>query len=133
LEFGNAIPLFFLTLCCAVTTPIIGVVALVYIRFSLKDTQLAKAILLSVLIVSLLWFAYPIVQLLVATTLIPSDCPGTEFRITPDILGMTLRYASGLLIPGVVSGFLLAFVVVTPITLLVRHLRSRSNMNDQAP
>ncbi len=123
MEFGTAIPLFYLTLCCVLATPIVGLFGTIFIRFSLEDIQLARNIILTVLAVCLLWFLFPFIQVLVAAFMICRTCPDDVFRLTSEMLAATLRFATGLLIPGLATGVLLAFIVVLPVTLLVRRFR----------
>ncbi len=75
MEFGALIPLFYMTLCCLVVTPITGLAALLAIRFALRDTALARNIIITVAAVCLLWFIAPLIQLLVVAIIISQNLP----------------------------------------------------------
>ena len=131
MEFGALIPLWYMTMCCFVVTPLAGLAALAFIRFSLRDIALSKYILATVFLVCLIWFLFPFGQLLYAAIQICRHCPDSTFLPTREILASTFTYAAGLvLIPGTASGFILAFLIVVPTTILVR--KSRKKKEDEA-
>lgn len=111
-------------------TPILGTVALIVIRFSINDRQLAKNIFLSVVIISLLWFLYPFIDLLIGTILSCTTCPESTFKLTQEVIFSSFVYAVRSLIPGVACGFVFAFFIVVPITLLFRQLRRKSDTDE---
>ena len=125
MEFGALIPLFYMTLCCLIVAPFAGIAALAFIRFSLRDITLAKYILATVLFICLIWFLFPFGQLLFAAIQICRECPESTFLSTKEILTGTFKYAVYLaLLPGTTSGFILAFLIVAPTTILIRKIRS---------
>ena len=124
MEFGATIPLFFMGLCFCILTPLIGSALLLFIRFSSRDIVLARNIFITVLIVCLLWFVFPMGQLIYAAIAICRECPDSDFRLTGEIFLSTVSYAFRLaLMPGTASGFLFAFFVVAPATMIVRRSR----------
>jgi hypothetical protein len=128
LEFGEIFFLDLLGLCCVNAILIIGIIGLILIRFSLKDRQLARNILITVLVVSFCWFIFPLFQLVYVAIAICKSCPDSVFRIDGEIILMSLRWGIYLLIPGIVSGFLVAFILVVPITLFVRYYRRKKRV-----
>ena len=130
MEFGALIPLFYMTMCFFVVTPLVGIVVLAFIRFSLRDTALARNLLAGVLLVCIIWFIFPFGQLLVAAIRICQECPDSDFRITSDVLFNTFRYAFRLaLLPGTTSGFILSFLFVVPTTFLLRKRKAKMEEN----
>jgi hypothetical protein len=131
MEFGETIPLFFMTVCCIAVIPIIGFILLALIRFRLRDRQLAKNILLTVLGVGFLSFLLPILQLIWALVLITQDCGcETSFELTPKILTemflSSVQFGAFLIYPGIAFGFLIAYCSVLPITLVVRRFKKKT-------
>jgi hypothetical protein len=126
MEFGALIPLFYMGLCFQIFTPIIGVILLLIIRFKLRDQALAKIIFYILLTVSFVWFLIPIVQLIIGAIHICRYCLDSTFRITGEIIRDTLLHGLWLaLMPGTATGFLVAFIIVTPINVIVRARKER--------
>ncbi len=124
MEFGALIPLWYMSMCCMFSTPLVGIGLLIFIRFSRKDVRLAKYILATVVLVCLLWFIFPFGQLIYSYIRICQVCPESTFKLTRELLISTLGYAARLaLIPGSASGFIVAYLVVLPTTLIVRKRR----------
>ena len=124
MEFGATIPLFFIGLCFLILTPLIGAGLLLFIRYSSRDIVLARNIFITVLIVCLLWFVFPIGQLIYASVVICRECPGSDFRLTGEVFLATVSYAFRLaLMPGTTTAFLVAFFIVAPATMIVRRIR----------
>ncbi len=133
MEFGETIPLFFLTLCLLISAPLVGIIALLVIRFAFKDKQLTKNILYTILAVSLLWFVWPIGQLVYAAILICRECPGASLPSAWQLIGGTLSFSVGTLIFGIPCGFVMAFLFILPATLAVRFFRQRKGGEGKAP
>ncbi len=113
MEFGTTIPLFFMTMCCIVTTPFVGLTAILFIWFRLKDKQLAKNILFTVIGVDLLVFIFPTLQLIWALIFLSQDCNCENSNtFTPKAVSemfiAALRYGRNLMIPGITLGFIFA-------------------------
>jgi hypothetical protein len=126
MEFGETIPLFFITVCCIGVIPIFGFALLVIIRFSLKDRQLARNIFFSVLGVAVIAYLYPIWQMILSLPLLLHVSCGcdTPIVITPAMVGemflSSVQQGVFLVYPGMALGFIFAFAIVLPITLVVR-------------
>jgi hypothetical protein len=124
MEFGALIPLYYMMLCCLLGTPVIGIAILIYIRFYLRDLVLAKYILATVLIICLIWFLFPFGQLIYGAISVCQNCPDSDFRITKELIVSVFKYAANLaLLQGTASGFLFAFLIVTPTVFIVRKIR----------
>jgi uncharacterized membrane protein (DUF373 family) len=131
MEFGALIPLFYISLCCLYTTPIIGIVGWVLIRFSKKDIQLSRNILISVLVITAIWMLYPVVSLFVFSIYSYKVCPDRPFEITSEILRATIGYGLRRILPGLATGFAFAFIIVVPITLLLRNIKIKNKSNER--
>jgi hypothetical protein len=130
MEFGTAIPLAIMTVCCIGIIPIIGSILLAIVRFSFKDKQLTKNILFTVIGVGLASFIFPILQLAWVFIIVPQNCDcETSLVITPEIITemflLLVQYGTVLIFPGIALGFIFAFCVTLPITLVVRYLARR--------
>ena len=130
MEFGETIPLFFMSLCCIAGTPIVGFALLAVIRFKLKDRQLARNIFFTVIILGLLSFLFPVVRFAWSQIVIPRGCGcDSSLIITPEIktemLLSDIQFGAFLIYPGIGLGFILAFFGVVPITLVVRYIKKR--------
>ena len=124
MEFGEPLLLLYLILCLQVTAPLFGTVALIVIRFAMKDRQLTRNILYTVAAVGLVWFLWPIAQLIYGAVFICRECPGLVFPTASElILFMLGSSARLLLLFGIPCGFVAAFLVVVPATLVARRLR----------
>lgn len=130
MEFGTLIPLFYMGICCFITIPIAGFFSLAFIRFSLKDKLLAKCILITILIVALVAFIYPILNFIRSLILITFCCPDSKSlpssKTLLEMASITLKYALFLIFPSLTIGFLIAFVVTVPVTFLVRYIKKRT-------
>jgi hypothetical protein len=134
MEFPELIVGSLLAVCCTLGGFIAGLAGLLVVRFSYKDKLLARNILLTVLIACLVAFAIPLLELAWGLVGICRYCPQLASTITPALLkGMlleTLQLSAGSLVPGSAVGFLIAYAVVSPITVLVRRRRSRRGTAD---
>jgi len=126
MEFGALIPLWYMSMCCLFTTPLIGIGLLVFIRFSKKDVKLSKIVLATVLIICFIWFIFPFGQLLYSYFHICTKHPECAFDITNEMFILTLRHATYLaLLPGSSSGFLFAYIIVVPTTHFIRKRKKK--------
>jgi len=133
LEFGETIPLLFIFLCALIATPILGTIALFIIRFAFKDRQLTKNIVITILAISILGFIYPFGQLAYAATLTCRACPGSNLRITWDVVVATFKFSAGTLIFGIPCGYLVAFLLIIPATLAIRFVRRNQGADTNQP
>ena len=108
----------------------IGIIALLLTRMSKKDGQLARNVLITTVLVCLIWFSIPLLDTIVH--LIPEfrESPASAMRAAPIVLLLALNYSIAYLIPGAVSGLVLAYAIVVPGTLLLRHLRNERQVED---
>ena len=122
MEFGTLIPLYFLGLGCFIVTPIVGFIILAFIR--LEDKPLARNILITVLGIASVAFLYPILGLILELIYIPLCCPESANLLTSKALlvmiSATLKAGLFPIIPSLTIGFLIAFIVIVPATLVVR-------------
>jgi hypothetical protein len=136
MEFGTLIPLYFLTMCCFIATPIAGFSSLAFIRYSLKDKGLAKNILLTIGVVALLAFLYPLVGLIRGLILLPLCCPEIaallEAQAVREMTSISVKYALFLIIPSLTVGFLIALFFTVPITFLARYAKKKKEVPDTA-
>ncbi len=133
MEFGELVPLFFLFLCLLVATTLGGTIALVVIRFRVKDRRLAKNIVLAVAAVCAVWFLQPFLQLLYMAFMICRKCPESGFRVTWEVVRSTLEFSARSLICGLPFAYAVAFAIVTPITLAWRSRRNRRDHDLTSP
>jgi len=132
MEFGALIPLFYMTLCCTTVTPFVGTALLAYIWFRVKDKQLVKNILFTLLGVELFVFMFPILEAVWFLISIPktqfNNCP-CPFSLAdiPMLLAAIFQSGIRLLFPGITLGYLVAFFIVVPITLIVRSVKMKKN------
>jgi len=138
MEFGNTIPLTILAMCCLFTVPFAGTVITIFIWFSLKDRLLARNIIVTVLTFGFLAFVFPWLQLIWYIPLIfQMPCCKSVVEFTPrmllEMVSLLLRYGIGLIIPGVWLGFLVAFFIVLPFTLVIRHIKKEDTITNLTP
>jgi hypothetical protein len=131
MEFGDTIPLFFITVCCLGVIPVIGFTLLAVIRFNLKDKQLSKNILITIICTGILSILFPIFEMLWPLTTFNQNCGcKIPFELPPEIVRSQFVYAlKGAVLfiyPGIAVGFILAFALTLPITLGVRFFRKRN-------
>ena len=126
-ELGTLIPRFYISLCCFWSIPIAGIIGLIFIRYSQKDKILSRNILITVLIIIVTYFFYPFIQLIVFSLLPCQPCLDSSFELTSDIVVEMLRASVGYMIFGSAVGFLIAYLIVTPITLISRRQKMKKN------
>ncbi len=138
MEFGDTIPLYFITLCCIITTPLIGFSALAFIRFSLKDKALARNILMTNVIVACIPVLYMIYGFIRLIFLIPGCCSKGLNLIninlqeilstTSEIISTTLPFLLWMIFLSLTVSFLIAFIIVLPATLIFRKLKNENEL-----
>ena len=133
MEFAEPILLLYFVLCLQLTALLFGTVALLVIRFALKDMQLTKNILYTVGAVALLWFLWPIAQFTYGAVLMCRERPGLVFPTASDLIRSMLGFSARLLTFGIPCGFIVAFLVVVPATLVARRLRHPPAGTPNAP
>ena len=134
MEFAEPILLLYLVLCLQITAPLFGTVALILIRFALKDRQLTRNILYTVAAVGLAWLLSPIAQLTYGAVFICRECPGLVFPTVSELIRFMLGSSARLLLLfGIPCGFVVAFLVVVPATLVARRLRHPPTGTPNAP
>jgi hypothetical protein len=119
MEFGETLPLSILALCCFGLTPIIGFSALAYIRFSLKDISLARNIFVTLIATAILPFLYMGYGVVSVIIILPRGL------ITLNLSEILSAYLSEFLRMEFLSltlSFLIAFILIVPITFLMRHV-----------
>lgn len=134
MEFGTLIPLFFLQMCCFIVTPIAGFSSLAFIRYSLKDRGLAKNILITVGVVALFAFLYPILGLIRGLILIPLCCPDSaallDAEAVREMTSISVKYAIFLITPSLTAGFFIALFFTVPITFLTRYIKGKKEVSE---
>lgn len=129
MEFGNTIPLFFITICLLFLIVISGTVLLLVILFKIKDRRLTRNILLTMAVVCGTWFLFPLVGLVYGAIAVCWYCPEENFYLTWDIFLSTLGYSVRTLFISVPCGYVIAFGLVLPVTFLIRAF-SRKEQTD---
>ena len=125
MEFGNTIPLFFITLCLLFLIVIGGTVLFLVILFGIKDRELTRNILLTMAAVCSVWFFLPLIGLIYGTIAVCWYCPEENLHITWDIFLSTLGYSVRTLFISIPCGYIMAFGLVLPVTFLVRAFRHK--------
>lgn len=79
-------------------------------------------------------FLYPILGLIMGLIFIPLCCSSSANLINsqtlPQMIYVTIRYAFFLIIPSLTVGFLIAFLVIVPITLAIRYSRKKRQASE---
>jgi len=132
MEFGNTIPLFFITICLLFLIVLGGTVLLLVILFGIKDRKLTRNVLLTLVAVCGAWFLFPLVGLAYGAIAACWYCPEENFHITRDIFLSTLGYSVRTLLISIPCGYVIAFGLVLPVTLLARAFR-RKEQPDPLP
>ncbi|HLO18358.1 MAG TPA: hypothetical protein VK206_26230 [Anaerolineales bacterium] len=96
---------------------------LAFIRLS--DKQLARNILITIVGIALVAFLYPILGLILELIYIPESANLLTSKAFLEMISATLKDALFLIIPSLTIGFLTAFIVVVPVTLLIRSWNDR--------
>ena len=111
----------------------IGIIAFLLARTRKKDRQLSRNVLITIVLVCIIWFSVPLILTIV--DLIPEfrESPATAISTVPAVLLLALNYSIVYLIPGAISGLVLAFAIVAPVTLLVRRFRPSMQVEDPSP
>jgi hypothetical protein len=128
MEFGETIPLFLLSLCYFGLTPVIGFSGLALIRFSLKDRYLARNIFITIISVAVLPILYMGFGIIQEVLFIPRCCAQNFGFVAPalsEILSFSIPYTIWFVYLSFTVGFIIAFTLVVPITLLIRHRRKK--------
>jgi hypothetical protein len=132
MEFGNTIPLFFITICLLFLIVLGGTVLLLVIIFGNKDRKLTRNVLLTLAAVCGAWFLLPLVGLVYGAIAVCWYCPEENFHITWDIFLSTLGYSVRTLFISIPCGYVIAFGLVLPVTFLIRAF-SRKEQSDPSP
>lgn len=82
MEFGNTIPLFFITICLLFLIVIGGTVLLIFILFKVKESSLTRNILLTMVAVCGTWFLFPLVGFVYGAIAVCWYCPEENFHLT---------------------------------------------------
>lgn len=120
MEFGNTIPLFFITICLLFLIVIGGTVLLIFILFKVKESSLTRNILLTMVAVCGTWFLFPFVGFVYGAIAVCWYCPEENFHLTWDIFLSTLGYSVRTLFISIPCGYIIAFGLVLPVTFLIR-------------
>ena len=131
MEFGNTIPLFFITICLLFLIVIGGTVLFFVIIFRIRDRKLTRNILLTMAAVCGIWFLLPLVGLVYGTIAVCWYCPESNFHITWNIFLSTLGYSMRTLFISIPCGYVIAFGLVLPVTYLGRAFR-RNEQHDSS-
>jgi hypothetical protein len=123
MDFGTTIPLFFISLCLLFVTWILGTGLVITLIFRVKDRQLTRNVLLTVIAVSTIWFLFPLAQAAYALIRICRDCPDISSFVTFEVLLSTLSFSARTLFFGIPCGYIIAFGLVVPVTLAVRSYK----------
>jgi hypothetical protein len=132
MEFGDTIPLFFISICCIGVIPIIGFALLAVIRFILKDSQLATNIIITTIGIGVFAYSFPTWRIIVFLPfLLLQNCAcASSLVITPQIVGemllSSIQYGAILIYPGIGLGFIISYCIVLPVTLAVRFFRKKN-------
>lgn len=123
MEFGNTIPLFFITICLLFLIVLSGTILLLVIIFGIKDRKLTKNVLLTMAAVCGVWSLLPLVGLVYEAIAVCWSCPEETFHITWDIFLSALGYSARTLFISIPCGYVIAFGLVLPVTLVLRAFR----------
>jgi len=126
MDFGTTIPFYFISICCFVVIPIVAIATLIFVRFSLKEKQLAQNMFITVIVFGIMPFLSAVLQLFwsFVTVILNGGCEET-LDLTPEIMKdmfmSTLELAATLAVRGVGLGIMIACCIVLPITFALRH------------
>ena len=129
MEFGTLIPLFYMTMCAIIAIWVVGTGLVVALVFRVKNQQLTRNVLLTVAVISTIWFLYPLALSAYRLLLMCRYCPEDNFRITSGVFLSTLEFSTSTLFFSVPCGYLIAFGLVAPVTLAIRARQERKTAN----
>lgn len=115
----NQILLGYLLVWCLFINLIIKQIRLLLIRFSNKEKLLSKNILISILIITTINFLAPIIDFIIDSLKYCGFCPYHYHGLSYLIL-ITLVNGEKNILFGLVKGFLVAYVIVVPITIIIK-------------
>jgi len=136
MEEAQLMPLIAIFICLTYVTPLVGFPALAYIWFLLKDKELAKRILTTIIIVAILPVLYMGYEFISTFLLMPKCCLGNSYFTLsqmPEILiGVISELLRRIFLSFTVS-FLISFVFVVPITLIARKRKKSKTAQGVIP
>lgn len=115
----NQILLGYLLVWCLFITLIINQIRLLLIRFSHKEKLLSKNILITVLIVTTINFLSPIIDCVIELINRRGLCPSIRYGLRYLAI-ITLENSEMNILFGLLEGFLIAYIIVVPITIIIK-------------
>lgn len=129
MELIESFPHVYLSLCCFGLIPVAGFSGLAFILFVRKDRLLARNIFITISLAVMISVVYIGFELLMSAFDVPFFYSETSLSIT-EMIGEVLISSQFLMLYGVyfslTPGFLIAFGLVLPITILVRNRAART-------
>lgn len=128
MEFPEIFVLDIVLLCFIIVTLIVGFTALALIRFSLKDKLLARNILATIIIAMIFPFLFMIGELVWTISVTPQCCPSYTGFVNShfsELASTSFSFALLLVVPSLTVGFLIAFFIILPITIFLRHIKKK--------
>lgn len=129
MEMAESLALFVIIVVVLIITPITGFALLAIIRFLFKDRQLTKNILITIILLAIIAFLYPVGEVIYSVILIrfcrPECSHLWESFWSAAMLKETIGFSFRLAIVSLTPGFIISYLFTVPITLLVRAINKR--------